>query len=58
MNEKVVEIVFPKEIQALRENKCPFCLKEVRKEDCTTEREIAEFEISGLCPKCQDEAFN
>lgn len=36
---------------------CPFCNKPVNQEDFRDALSRREFEISGLCQKCQDKFF-
>lgn len=50
---------FEKEVKEVEAHICPFCHKpvdmdELAKSDETTRRE---FQISGICPKCQKEFF-
>lgn len=53
-----IDELFPKEAERIKAGECPFCGKsiDVEKEfrDPLSKRE---FEISGLCQKCQDEMF-
>ena len=37
---------------------CPFCGRPVFVEDFKDDLSLKEFEISGLCQKCQDEVFD
>ena len=39
------------------EGKCPFCGKKVTEDELRNELSKREFEISGLCQKCQDEVY-
>jgi len=36
---------------------CVFCGKEIKMEDFKDQLSIKEYEISGLCQKCQDDTF-
>lgn len=59
MNKEILKKVgFAKEVEAVEQNKCPFCGKhiDVTKEfrDSLSRREYA---ISGLCQDCQDKVF-
>lgn len=37
---------------------CPFCQKKSRKEDYKDEISKKEFDITGMCQKCQDSTFS
>lgn len=57
--QEFIDTLFPKEAERIQAGECPFCGKsidDVEKEfrDSLSKRE---FEISGLCQKCQDEIF-
>lgn len=61
MSEKAPEIkafieeVFPGTAQAISEQKCPMCKEPITGfKDKLSEKE---YEISGLCQKCQDRMF-
>jgi len=49
--------VFPEETARVSAGKCPFCAKEINKSDFVDALSLKEFEISGMCQKCQDEFF-
>ena len=36
---------------------CPLCRKPASIEDCKDDLSRKEFEIAGICQKCQDEVF-
>ena len=36
---------------------CPFCVKPIQQKDFRDALSKKEFEISGICQKCQDEFF-
>lgn len=40
-----------------KEGKCPFCGKEIQLKDFRNSRSLKEYQISGLCQKCQDKFF-
>jgi hypothetical protein len=48
---------FGAEVDMVRRGLCPFCSKPVKESDFRDELSRAEFAISGLCQKCQDEVF-
>ena len=50
--------VFPKETKLRKEKRCPFCEKPINPMDWRDGESFHEFEISGLCQKCQDKTFN
>jgi len=53
-----LEKLFPEEINALKQNKCPFCKKEINVEkEFRDSLSKKEFNISGLCQTCQDKTF-
>lgn len=49
--------LFHKELDRLERGLCPFCGKPIDKKDFKDELSRKEYEISGLCQKCQDETF-
>lgn len=55
MNEKIVETVFPGTIEKIENKLCPICGKKI--ERFRDQKSIKEYEISGMCQKCQDEIF-
>ena len=49
---------FGKEVGLVEQKKCPFCEAEIKgREDFDDELSWKEYQISGLCQKCQDETF-
>jgi len=40
------------------QSRCPFCEAEVSAESFTDTLSLREFEISGLCQRCQDNFFD
>ena len=59
MNENLMRAAgFGKEVDAVREGRCPFCGKTI---DPRTEFKNSlsyhEYRISGLCQSCQDSTF-
>lgn len=53
-----IEQFLPGTIEALRENKCPVCKDPIVIADFVDLLSLREYEISGLCQKCQDKFFN
>jgi hypothetical protein len=55
MNRQIVKQLFPDTLTAIDAGKCPTCSKPVGKfRNAISQRE---FEISGMCQKCQDSVF-
>ena len=50
--------IFPASAEAIKNNKCPTCGKEIKEEDFKAEIEKREYSISGMCKECQDETFS
>lgn len=49
---------FTKEINLTKQGKCPLCGKKIdTKTEFRDELSMREYEVSGLCQKCQDEVF-
>ena len=49
---------FDKEVADVEGGKCPFCRSsETKKDDFRDKKSFKEFQISGLCQKCQDDFF-
>ena len=57
MNKNIMKKVFPVETERVEMGKCPFCDEFVVKEDFKDDLSLREFNISGMCQKCQDEFF-
>jgi len=55
--EQMLEKVFPNERENVRQCKCPFCGEPINMDDFKDETSRKEFEISGICQKCQDEMW-
>jgi hypothetical protein len=53
----VIRELFPVEVERIDQGRCPFCSKEINKEEFRNEISLKEFKISGLCQKCQDDFF-
>lgn len=54
---KLVDKYFPEEAKLKEAAKCPFCAKLVNTNLFRDKVSLREFNISGLCQKCQDEFF-
>ena len=58
MNKEIMKAMgFLKEVERVENHQCPFCAKQVTSEEFINDLSRKEFEISGLCQKCQDEMF-
>ena len=58
MNKEIVKnIGLGDFIEAVEQNKCPFCQKNIVIKDFKDPLSLREFEISGLCQECQDKTF-
>ena len=55
--EMLKQFGFTKEVQRVREKKCPFCGESVDPTSFRDELSRKEFQISGICQKCQDVTF-
>ena len=50
-------LFFPKELEKIRSNRCPFCACEINITKFKDRLSLKEFHISGLCQECQDKTF-
>jgi len=58
MNKEIMKAAgFEKEVQAVEDKHCPFCAKVIKMKDFKDALSEKEYEISGLCQKCQDIMF-
>ena len=48
---------FNKEIDRIEAKKCPFCGKTIDLKAFRSQADRREYDISGLCQKCQDRTF-
>ncbi len=55
MDSRPVDIIFPEAREQREQGKCPTCDKDVGEFRDPLSRK--EFEISGMCQKCQDSVF-
>lgn len=53
-----IEAFLPGTAEAIRLCKCPFCQSDINIADFVDLLSLREYEISGLCQKCQDKFFN
>lgn len=54
---QLIEKIFPEETKLREMNRCPICKEKVNKDTLKNELSKKEFDISGLCQKCQDSIF-
>lgn len=52
---KPAGMVFPEAVDAIKNEKCPFCREDIG--EFKDEISKREYEISGLCQTCQDGVF-
>jgi hypothetical protein len=57
MNKNIIGKIFPEKLALINLGHCPVCEKQIKLADFKNEISKREFEISGLCQKCQDETF-
>lgn len=58
MNEEIMRATgFGKQVDLVKEGKCPWCEAKINIKDFKDELSLKEYNISGLCQKCQDEFF-
>ena len=58
MNKDIVRKArFGDAVDAVEAKKCPFCAKPINDSDFKNDVSRREYEISGICQKCQDKTF-
>jgi len=58
MNPEIMKKMgFKKELDLIERGYCPFCKQKINSTGFRDPLSAKEFEISGLCQKCQDETF-
>ena len=58
MNVEIMKTMgFGESILNLKESICPFCNKKVNIDSFTDKLSLKEFNISGICQKCQNTFF-
>ena len=59
MNEDIMrKLGFGKEVDLVKEGKCPMCSQVVDQNDFKDTINHREFKISGICQECQDQIFS
>ena len=54
----MTQLGFKKELELFDNGYCPFCKERIIVSDFNDSESIKEFNISGLCQKCQNEFFS
>ena len=49
--------IFKKESQLVYRCKCPFCERDIDRDDFKDDLSRREYKISGMCQECQDDIF-
>ena len=58
MNKDIMRVFgFDKELKKIEQGLCPFCDKKIKEGEFKDEKSEKEFELSGLCQKCQNKTF-
>lgn len=58
MNKELMRVLgFEEEVEMVENGRCPFCGRQVDVREFRDARSLREFEISGLCQRCQDAFF-
>lgn len=57
MNKDIIGKLFPEKLKAIEEGRCPDCGVEIKNTVFVGTASMKEFQISGLCQKCQDKVF-
>lgn len=56
--QEFLNTIFHEQTQRIKEGKCPFCGKTIVENEFKDDLSRREFEISGMCQKCQDDFFD
>ncbi len=57
MNKEIMKAIFPEKMKLIDQGRCPDCTEKVLAGSFKDALSEKEFQISGLCQKCQDEIF-
>lgn len=57
MNEDIIKLLSFKEYNLIQSGRCPICEKKIDR-STLKDNYLTEFNISGMCKKCQDRIFN
>ena len=58
MNKDIMKAVgFAAEVEAVEDGKCSICKQGIKMTQFTDSISLAEYNISGMCQRCQDEIF-
>ena len=58
MNKDIVKQIFPEMVDNVEKGKCAICGMPIVQSDFKDALSLKEFEISGMCQKCQDKVFD
>lgn len=58
MNRNIMDALFPGATENIAKGNCGFCGEPVGDKSDWNAGDHAEYEISGMCKKCQDAAFS
>jgi len=53
--ERLREMGFKQEVEAVERGLCPFCKTPVKESDFTDYRSRLDFKVTGMCKECQDD---
>lgn len=57
MNEEITKIFFPKEVELVKDGKCPGCKQPININEFRDVKSKKDYLITGMCQKCQDEIY-
>lgn len=57
MNDDIMKLLMAKQYNLVMSGRCPICGEKVDLNELTDEY-LLEFNLSGMCKKCQDKLFN
>ena len=57
MSEEIIKLLMPRQYYLIQSGRCPICEKKIDHSELKDDY-LIEFNISGMCKKCQDELFN
>lgn len=58
MDEKIVALLFPKEVEKVKNKICPLCNESINENEFRDFLSKEEYKISGICQECQDSIFD
>ena len=57
MNKEIVKQIFPEMMERVEAGNCPTCNQPIAIDSFRDSLSRKEFQISGMCQKCQDSVF-